>query len=891
MVAVLCLAAGCAIFGGGAGRSRSGEGTVAYAPPVVRKVALSNGVTVLLAPRAGTEVVSARVFVRTGSMNEGELLGSGVSHVLEHVVSGGTTSKRTEEEYKGLLARIGGRSNAATSGFVTTYFISTGSEHLGDAVAILAEWMSEAAITQDEFDREIQVVNRELQRGKINPDRQLYRLASETVFRSHPARIPVIGHANQLNALTLDDVARYYHERYVGANMTLAVAGDFDPEEALPVIRKAFGAIPAGSPVFDNFPREPMPVRRRVAEREMATARQVRFRMDFRTVDLFHEDLFGLDVLSSILTHGRNSRLVKRLEREKRLVHAVRSFSYTPHYDGGVFSITGRCTRENLDEARQEVWRELRAIERKGVTEEEIERAGAQVTFDFVKGLEDVEGLANHVGWNELTTGDAHFGVYYLAGLSRVTPEEVRRVAGTWFGPERECLSIIRPKGSEPFRAVEAAASQQAPPTEMGKVVLDNGLTLVVGRNAGAHNVVAVQAYAMAGLRAETPETNGLNMLTARLLTAGTETMSSDEIADAFERAGSSISSQGGQFTLYLTTSVMPEQLSKVLGVFYDCLFLSSFPEEELERERGQLLAAIRARQERPVSVASHEWRSRYFKRSPYRMNAEGTEESVSSFTREDAVAWHRRFVVPSNIVVAIVGDVDVAGVIEEASAVFSRAAPGEAELVEVPVDAPPDGPVEVRLASKFGEAVLFMGFAGGSLLDVKDRYPLMVLDALMSGYEYPAGRLHDALRGKKEGYVYAVHAFNFFAIEPGYFGIYAMLDPERVDEAVDIVKLEIEKVVQRPISDEELARAKAAVSMSVRFDRQQSSAMGLTVATGELYGLGHDFFTREKERIEAVTVDDVKRVAKKHLVNGLSVIMIPEKQAESAPADAPAEE
>lgn len=882
LFSVLWLVAGCVVVD----RTTVREETVEYAPPVVRKVALSNGVTVLLAPRAGTEVVSARVFVRTGSMNEGALLGSGVSHVLEHLVSGGTTSKRTEAEYKRLLARIGGQSNASTSAFVTTYHINTGSEHLGDALAILAEWLSEAAITQDEFDREMQVVNRELQRGRNNPDRRLYRLASETVFRNHPARLPVIGYADQLNALTRDDVAQYYHERYVGANMTVVLAGDFNPAQALPVVRKAFGEVPAGSPVIDNFPREPRPVLRRVAEREMVTARQVRFRMDFRTVDLFHEDLFGLDVLSSILSHGRNSRLVKRLQREKRLVHSVRSFSYTPHYDGGVFGITVQCTRENLDAAREEIRSELRAIERDGVTEEEIQRAIAQVTFSFVKGIETVEGLASHVGWNELTTGDARFGVYYLAGLSRVTSGEVQRVVRTWFAPARECLAIIAPKGSKPFEPIEAPAPQGAQAATMRKVVLDNGLTLVVGRNAGAHNVVAVQAYSMAGLRAETPETNGLNMLTAKLLTAGTDTMSSDDIADAFESVGASISSTGGQFTLYLTTSVMPKHLARVLPVFYDCFFQSSFPEGELERERGQLLAAIRAREERAVSVASNEWRSRYFQRSPYGMDSGGTKESVSSFTREDALAWHRRFVVPSNVVVAVIGDIDVASVIEEARAVFSKAAPGEATLGDIAVDTAPEAPAEVRLTWKFSEAVLFMGFPGTSLLDVEDRYPLMVLDALLSGYEYPAGRLHDALRGEKEGYVYAVHAFNFFAIEPGYFGIYAMLDPARVEEALDIVKLEIEKVLGRPISEEELARAKAAVSMSVRFDRQQSSSVGLTVATCELYGLGYDFFADEKDRIEAVTVDDVKRVAKKYLVNGLSVIMIPEKKDKEASSD-----
>ncbi|MFH0962555.1 MAG: pitrilysin family protein [Planctomycetota bacterium] len=852
----------------------------------VRRTDLPNGLVVLVAPSRASGIVSARVFVRTGAMMEDEFLGTGASHLLEHLVAGGSTSAHTEDEYRGILASIGGRSNAYTTPVATCYYIDCAGDHLATALEVLSQWVSSASILDVEFDRECEVVTRELQRARIDPERELDRLASETLFPNHPARVPVIGYLDRLKTLTRGDLLRYYAKRYVASNMVVVVTGDVDPGSASSLVRKFFSSIDRGAPLVTIFPDEPVPFAPRLAERDLPTARLVRMRLDFRTVSIFHPDLFPLDCLSYILSRGKSSRLVRRLKYDKPLVLDIDTASFTPQYDGGYFSVSSSLEREKMDAALAAVRDEIKAVQSRGVTAAELAVVIAQMTADYLRQQETVEGLASRVGWDFLTTGDPVFSDYYLSGIARVSPDDVRRVARTYLLPERECLSIIRPSSAPSYLSTASGPSSRPAGPSVEKFALPNGLTLLLGVTPGAATA-SIQAYGLAGLRAETPETNGINMLTSTLLTAGTRSRSRGtriQIARLFEDVGASLDGSGGRFTFSLSASLLPAYIERLLPVFAECLFDSAFPPDELERARTTLLAALKGRQESPSFVAMDEWRKLFFARSPYRMDVLGTPETLRAFKRTDVLDWYRRYVVPGNLVVAIFGDFDPHAVLDLARAAFSRFPARPAPVGALAVDSPPDAPREVRRAYPFHEAVIVAGFPSASFENIDDRYPLTVLGAVLAGYEFPAGRLQKALRGGTQGYVYEVHAANAFALEPGYFYVYAMVDPARVDEALGIIKEELRKLVDGPISESELEEARSAVALSFRMDRELPSHQALLAATDELYGLGFAFVSSEPALVDAVSLPDLRRVAKKYLTNPLILVFVPEA---SAPAPA----
>src|SRR4051794_5010122 len=198
---------------------------------------LNNGIKVVV-KRVPSPVVAVRAYAQTGGVYEGKWLGGGLSHLLEHLVAGGSNERRTEADNRNLLQQIGNNSNAYTTEDRTAFFVNTTPPHLEQAVDLVTGWLLGAKITVPEYQREYQVVQRELEMGKGEPDRQFYYMSAMNRYRVNPARVLVIGYQEVIQGLSRDDVYNYYKLAYEPSNMTFAVVGDLDPEVMLAAVRK-----------------------------------------------------------------------------------------------------------------------------------------------------------------------------------------------------------------------------------------------------------------------------------------------------------------------------------------------------------------------------------------------------------------------------------------------------------------------------------------------------------------------------------------------------------------------------------------------------------------------------------------------------------------------------
>ena len=217
---------------------------------------LHNGMTVIV-KRIPTPVVAVRGLVGTGGVYENRWLGGGLSHLLEHLVAGGSSERRTEAENRNLLQQIGNNSNAYTTEDNTCFFVNTTTPHLEQAVDLVTGWLLGAKITPNEYRREYQVVQRELEMGKGEPDRQFYYSAAMNRYRVSPARVPVIGYQEVIQGLSRDDVYSYYKLAYVPQNITFAVVGDVDPEAMLAIVRRYVADAAPGREFSHNIAPEP----------------------------------------------------------------------------------------------------------------------------------------------------------------------------------------------------------------------------------------------------------------------------------------------------------------------------------------------------------------------------------------------------------------------------------------------------------------------------------------------------------------------------------------------------------------------------------------------------------------------------------------------------------
>src|ERR1700678_219010 len=208
--------------------------------PVERTV-LANGLTLLVKPDRSAALASVQVWVRTGSIHEGEQLGAGLSHFLEHMLFKGTT-RRTGRAISETVQANGGSINAYTTFDRTVYYIDLPSERLEVAVDLLADAVLHSTMPQDEIAREKDVILREIAMTRDDPENRLWEALFATAFREHPYRQPIIGHKDVFAAADRGALLAYYRERYVPNNMVVVIAGDVGTAEARQVVERHFGA-------------------------------------------------------------------------------------------------------------------------------------------------------------------------------------------------------------------------------------------------------------------------------------------------------------------------------------------------------------------------------------------------------------------------------------------------------------------------------------------------------------------------------------------------------------------------------------------------------------------------------------------------------------------------
>ena len=220
------------------------------------------------------------------------------------------------------------------------------------AIELMADAMQHVKFEPAEFARELKVVRRELADGEVDRQRVLWKLLHQTVYTTHPARHPIIGYLDVLNATTNQTIIDFYHERYVPNNQVFVVVGDVETQQVLDAVAKQYAGTPRGRETYVPFEDEPEQLSPREAVREMDGAT---YDMVFAwpTVKLSHPDLYALDVAAYILGEGESSRLVQRLKYEQQVVLSVGTVSDTPHYVAGHVRRDGRQPAGDVAEGRR----------------------------------------------------------------------------------------------------------------------------------------------------------------------------------------------------------------------------------------------------------------------------------------------------------------------------------------------------------------------------------------------------------------------------------------------------------------------------------------------------------------------------------------------------------
>jgi zinc protease len=870
--------------------SLSGETTAAIVHTVALKqqlekgitlARLTNGLTVIIQENHAAPVATVRCYVQnTGSAYEGKDLGAGLSHVLEHTVAGGTTSKRTEPQIRGLLDSLGGQTNAYTSDDITCFLIDCPASGVETAIQLTAENMQFSLIPVPEYDRELGVVQRELEMGEVDRSRVMYNQMKQLIYQVHPKRHPTIGYLNVVRQIKREEVLAFYKSRYVPQNMVFVVVGDVSTDSVLEEVLANFKSFQRTPERFEVMPVEP----------EQASPRQTRLEMEggttqlalaWPTVPLQDPDLYPLDVASFILTNGDSSRLVKRLKIDEPLAVAVTSFSNTPGGVKGWFQVTVDCPPANVEKCRAIVFEEIERLKTEPVTEKELAKAKRQKAAEHVFSQQKVENQAEMLSESYRSTGDPLFDSRYVDGIQTVQPEQIQAAAKKYFLPHRLNTVRIDPLGLP----TDAAAAEQsaAAETEILKEVLPNGLTLLLKR-ASAVPLVSIQVYARGGVLADTAETAGAASLTTEMLEQGTEKYTAEQIAEYFDSVGGTLSLSSQSNSSFLQCAVLKGDADTALDYVHQVICKPTFPQAEFDNVKQLRLARIASRSANAQAEIMDFFARQLPAAVPYSRTSLGTAETVSELTVDTIKSTYEKLFVPQNMVIAVFGDIDPAAMKAKLVETFGAMPKGQsAGQFDFPPKNTPFAATEAKhlQTKKKNTGMVLIAYPTVSIRDEKSRASLDVLDALLTGGGAAGGRLHEELRGQQ--LVYYVFGIQMTGFAPGYFSFLAQTQPKAIPEVVSRIQAALDTIRKDGVPADEFEKAKAKLITAHSMKSTTASERAFQASLDELYGLGYDYEASFARRINAVQIEDVQEIVKTLFVNPLVITTSPEPAAEAA--------
>jgi zinc protease len=826
---------------------------IAFPPSTAQKWILPNGLTIIVQEDHSAPVASVQAWCATGSIDEDQHLGAGLSHILEHLLFKGTKT-RSANQIAQSIQDVGGYINAYTSFDRTVFWVDVPKAGVGTALEVLSDAMMNSTLPPDEYKKEQEVIRREFAMGMDDPDRMAGLLLFATAYQRHPYRFPVIGELEIYNQLTQEQVVQYYKTRYVPNNLTFVVAGDVDGEKVRQQLAERFKPYPAKSlkPVF--IPSEPPQLGRREVHQEFATE-LTHLSMAWHIPEVTSPDVPALDLLSTVLGDGRSSRLYRRVREEAGLAFQISAFSYTPG-DPGLFGIDATLDPKKREPAEQLALQIVDEVKQTGVTAEELEKAKKVTLSQHLGALTTMRGQASDIGSNWLLTRDLNFSREYLDAVQKVTLDDIKRVAKTYLTEDNLTVISLNPKGSlagkaEPVKPVAAG--------EIEKFELSNGLRLLV-REDHQLPLVGIGAVFRGGLLAETPQDNGITRLMAKVLLKGTKTRTAEQIANEIEAVGGSISSDAGNNSFSVSVDVMKPDVSLALDLLSDVLLNATFPAKAIAREKEIQIAAIQQEEEQLTTVARNIMRQALFPQHPYALRSNGSLEAVQHLTEKDLLQFRDQYVVAKNGVIYIFGDIKAAEVKQLVEQALGNMKSGALALTDAKASIPLSKSETVESRKHKAQGVIMVGFRGASLSS-PDRYALELIDEASSDL---GSRFFIRIR-EKMGLAYYVGASEMQGLVPGLFAFYLGTDPQKIERVKTEFLDEIHKLANEGLTAQELQRAKKKLIGQQEIANQSNDAFGYHCALDELYGLGFNYYKQLEHDVNAVTLEDIKKVAAKY--------------------------
>jgi predicted Zn-dependent peptidase len=408
---------------------------------VVRDV-LDNGLRLITEAMPHVRSVSIGVWLNRGSRHEPDER-NGIAHFVEHMLFKGTDT-RSAEDIAQSIDSIGGQIDAFTAKEYASYYIKVLDEHLPLAVDILADIVLHPAFAADEIEREKKVILEEIKMVEDTPDDLVHELFTQHFWDRHPLGRPILGSKETVESFTGRSLREYFSSAYAAPNMVISAAGNLEHAHVRDLVSTAFAGLPtAGATFSQDAPVVKPTVLTRTKELE-----QSHICLGTNSYPQSHEDRYVSYILNSLLGGSMSSRLFQNVREKRGLAYSVFS-GLSAYRDAGNITIYAGCAADNVEEVVDLCVEELRGLKRALVPDAELKRAKDHLKGSLMLSLENTASRMSHLARQEIYF-DRHFGLdETLAGVQRVSADDIQRVACDLFSNGSLAATVLGPRAPD----------------------------------------------------------------------------------------------------------------------------------------------------------------------------------------------------------------------------------------------------------------------------------------------------------------------------------------------------------------------------------------------------------------------------------------------------------
>ena len=834
---------------------------------------LDNGLTLIVHEDHKAPIVAVNIWYHVGSKNE-KPGRTGFAHLFEHLMFNG--SENFNNDYFKALESIGATDlNGTTNNDRTNYFQNVPVSALDQVLFLESDRMGHlaGAIDQSKLDEQRGVVQNEKRQGDNQPYGREEEIITQASYpKGHPYSWTVIGSMEDLSAASLSDVKEWFKTYYGPSNAVLSIAGDIKPDEVLAKVKKYFGDIPPGpslvKPVL-NISKRQEDTRGYYEDR----VPEAKITMEWNVPQWGTKEAVLLDLATSILASGKNSRLYKKLQYEDQTVSGTYAYIDDKEISSNVVMFATVKQGKSAEEVEKTMNDILKEFIDNGPSLDELERIKSEYFSGFLKGIERIGGFGGKsdiLATNQVYGGSPDYYKKVLKYVSDATVEDIKKVCTEYLGSGKFVLVC------KPFPSLTASASgvDRSKLPELGtpvpssfpalqKAALKNGMNVILVQRKGVPTIVG-NLMVNAGFATDVMSKPGLASLAMDLLDEGTKTLSSLEINEKLQMLGASLYTRAGLDASYISFTTLKQTFDPTLDLFADVLLNPSFSQKEFDRLRKEHLDNILQEQVQPFGIAVRVFpRILYGDGHPYcnPLSGSGYKTSVEGIALDEVRNFYSTWFKPNNSTLIIVGDVEMGSLISTLEKKLASWKKG---------DLPKSSAAQLQINT--GKRIYVIDRPESSQSVVLGAYLIgpygKVFQPALTALNNVLGgdfisRLNMNLREDKH-WSYGAGSFVMDARGQRPFIVYGSVQMDKTKESIQEIQKELVSIKSdKPVTTDEFSRVQKNMILQLPGMWETNASVAGSLVEKVMFGLPDDYFNTYDTKIRSLTSDQLEQLSR----------------------------